>query len=299
MESREGSLTFGKEHGEPFRLDIRVDVQGHRHLTLFQGEQRVERLLKPSLDLLQYFLENPHERLLKTDIENALNVDDVTKSLSLLRGGLGGNASDDRFIVRHPLGGYEFVCDVSSEGDLGIECYPRWRPSIFYDLLSKVTRGSQEDKEDLRIATVGFSSSMQDLALDRLLKKGARIRIIMMNPENDALMKARHALRTDSINAAKSKTQINEQIEELRQIVRSALASKSQGSLELRLSDAMPSAFIAHTRRRAVFGLFLAQGSYVMGPLVDVKAKTETYDKLHEDWTARWTHAKPIALLPK
>ena len=295
MEVREGNLLFGQEIEENFRLYIRVDVQGQRHLTLFFNEIAVPGMLNGSLSLLQFFLENPKEPLLKSTIQEALNLADFDRNLSNLRKGLRDNPADPRFIdtLTHSTG-YKFMLNVVRKGDVGVEAFPRWRQSIFFALLNKVNRGQGE--EDLRIVTVAFSCGARDLGLDVLLKRGARIRIVMMDPTNADILEFRHGLRQDSMTGPQGKDQIIEQILGLHSIAKRAERDGAEGRLELVVSRSMPSGFVAHTDKGAVTGMFLAQASYVEGPMIEAQHHTEPWDKLYDDWFIRWETGTPMDL---
>jgi hypothetical protein len=296
METREGSFSFGADMDNPFRLHIRVDVQGHRHPMLLHREVAVPSVPTASLALLQFFVENPKEIIMKAAIQDALRLENFDKSLSALRQALDDDWKHPKFIeTLGAMNSYRFMLDVVREGDLGIEALPRWRPGLFSDLLNNVTRGAGE--EDLRIVTVAFGCGIQELGLDRLLKKGARVHIVMMDPKEKNLLEARHGLREDTMTPAQGKVEIERQIGELRNIAQRARDNKYQGELKLKLSKAMPAGFVVHSRRRAIVGLFLATCSYSHGPMIEVHHDTDVWQKLYDDWFARWRIAADVDLL--
>jgi hypothetical protein len=296
MEMRLGKLCFGEEP-DIFRLEIRVDVQGQRRLTLFHNGIAVD-VISPALSLLQFFAENPKEPLLKSTIQEALNLKDFDQCLTRLRKALEEKPGAPLFIETLARGnGYKFLWDVTREGDLGIDAYPRWRPTIFFDLLDNVTRGKGD--EDLRFVTFFFTCGIRDLGLDKLLKKGLRVRIVLVDPKEEQIWEARHGLRTDEMTPAKARGQTIQQIEELKNAAKRAEAAKATGRLELRLTTFMPAAFIAHSRKKAVAGMFFAHCSYVEGPMIEVLHSTELWDKLYEDWFVRWDAGTPVKLYPE
>jgi hypothetical protein len=288
MEPREASLYFGDDR--EFRLSIHVDVQGHRHLALFHEKIRVD-LGGPSLALLQFFLEHPNEDHFKTDIQDALALKDFLKTISLLRIALDLHAPNRVFIGSGATTGcLLFLGDVFREGDLGAEVFPRWRGPILDKLLREAELGSDEDSErygDIRISTIAFSCGIPELGLGQLIKKGLKIRIIMLDPKEEGLLESRHGLRKDGMTPTKGKAEINGQIEALRKVVAN-LPKNVRGNIELRLTKKMPSAFVAHTRKRAVAGLFLSHASYSDGPMIVALSGTEPWHELYQDWIARW-----------
>jgi hypothetical protein len=289
MEAREGNLYFGRELDIPFRLFIRIDVQGHRHLTLLRDDKVVTGMQTASLALLQFFLENPQEPLKQTTILDAVHLSDFDNALSNLRHGLDlDQHADPRFIetLKH-LNSYRFMLSVTRDGDLGTEVFPRWRWPIFDSLLSKVSRGT--DAEDLRIVTVAFASGVQELQLDRLLKRNSRIRIVMMEPRDADLLRARHGIRQDGVTVDMARLDIVRQIKELSVLAKRVRNDKAcTGSLEVALSRAIPAAFIAHSPRLAVAGIFLATTSHSHGPMMEFARDTDPWQQLYEDWKARW-----------
>jgi hypothetical protein len=62
--------------------------------------------------------------------------------------------------------------------------------------------------------------------------------------------------------------------------------------LEWRLSDAMPSGFIVHSREWALAGLFIAQGSYLDGPMIEVPGGAQLWKTLGDEWKLRCS--KPV-----
>jgi hypothetical protein len=180
-----------------------------------------------------------------------------------------------------------FLPDVRRQGDLGgIEAFLKWHPGRFSDLLKGVDHDDGK-QEDLRIVTVAFSPSVQELHLDDILARGGRIKIVMTNPANSQLLEARHGLRKDRFTAREGRDHIIKQLEQLADI-RAEFAN-----LEVRLSDAMPCGFVAHSNNWALAGMFPAQGSYVIGPMIEVSADTELWKTLYTDWFVRWEKGIP------
>jgi hypothetical protein len=128
--------------------------------------------------------------------------------------------------------------------------------------------------------------------LDALLRRNVRIKILMLNPENEALVKARHSLRKDK-SMERALRELKEQIEEIEKLAHAYPASGERGgTVELGLSDMMPCGFVVHTKHAALLGIFPAHDSYVAGPMLEIRSDTETWRTLYTDWKERWQDAK-------
>jgi DNA-binding winged helix-turn-helix (wHTH) protein len=304
MEQRE-ILTFGAEYGEPFRLETRIDAHRQQHLKLYQGarEIRHKNLLHPTLLLLRHLAKNFRQDLFEGDILNLLWPEGrdeglVEKHISALRGkDVLNDQPPHRFIKTIPRHGYRFLADVRVEGNLGgIQIFEKWNRPRFYELLGAVERGREDGSEDLRIVTTVFNSSISELGLDALLQKRVRIKILMMNPENEPLMHARFSLRKDAVKHRILQDQ-RQQIADLKKLASQHPPSSpidQAGTLEFRVSDIMPPGFVAHSLKWALYGVFLAQESYVAGPLLEIRADTELWRQLHTDWKLRWADAQDL-----
>lgn len=171
------------------------------------------------------------------------------------------------------------------------EIHEKWEQARLYALMNQIEPVST-DKElqegDLRICTSFFIDyfGLREDALLPLRQKGARIKILLMNPENDALIEARFGLRCDGLNTARARQDLVSDIRSLAEFK----------NIEVRVSDSMPCGFVVHSKDWAIVGLMPAQSSYVTGPMVETAAGTRTWNVLREDWNARWTAAKPYVL---
>lgn len=167
-------------------------------------------------------------------------------------------------------------------------------PAAIYELLGKVERGTHKEEEDLRIVTTGFNSGVSELDLEGLLRRNVRVRIVMMNPQNGALIDARYSLRKDRTKE-RAVRELNEQIMEIQKLASQfppVVSPEPKGTLELKLSDTMPCGFLVHSKNWALLGMFLAHDSYVAGPMLQIRSDTELWKKLRLDWDARWATAK-------
>lgn len=282
------SVFFG-----PFRLEIRPHPHDPNEtvLRLFYKEkvQAVERM---QLRLLRFLAdEHPGEEVTVDEINAALwpaetGGDSVVKQVSLLRDRLGDSpqARPAQYIATvRETKSYKFIAAVRAEGDLErINGLPKWSNQRLLDRLGKLRR-NDEDTEDLRIVTGGLVPSKQDIDYEDYLRLGVRIRIVMTNPENMPLLKARHALRTDMYSAEKAQADIREQIDYLRPI----MARYPPDALQVRLSNAIPS-LIVHSREWALLGTFPVQGAYVLGPMIEAAHTSSLWRNLYGEWKVRW-----------
>ena len=299
---RHATFTFGEKFGEPFRLEVRRDSQGDLHLALFHGLQKV-KLLDPALKLLRYMVERPDKVLLKPDILNALwpeaTPSIVDTHVSALRNVLlNDEPAHPRFIETVTGHGYRFMLQVERDGELGgVEAFALWSRPRFYELLESARRGPEDEREDLRIVTTGFNQGVSELDLNGLLRRHVRVKILMMNPENEALIDSRYSLREDKPKP-RALRELKEQIAEIERLAKiypPAKPPQRKGSLELRLSDIMPAGFMVHGKEWALLGIFLANDTYAAGPMLEIRADTELWERLRADWDARWKAAHTAA----
>ena len=291
------SVFFG-----PFRLEIRPHPHDPNEtvLRLFHNDvvQAVER---KQLRLLQFLADDhPGEEVTVDEIAAALwpaetGGDNVVKQISLLRSRL-GDAPQGRkaaFIETNRLtNSYKFISPVRAEGDLErITGLPKWSNQRLLERLGKLRRNDQ-DAEDLRIVTGGLIPHKQEFDYEDFLRLGVRIRIVMTNPENLPLLKARHDLRADKYTAEKAQADIREQIEYLRGIT----PRYPSDGLQVRLSNAIPS-LIVHASEWALFGSFPAHGQYVLGPMIETAHTTSFWRSLYDEWKVRWDNAATLEAL--
>ncbi len=285
--------------------NCRLEIKPHPHdrdqtlLRLFV-DNVPQSVQTKTLKLLQYLADDhPNEEI--TDAEIALDVwgtlgavDNVWKQISLLRRALGEPQNKPyKFIDTLPnRRGYRFIAKVRSEGDLGrLDGLMKWDPEAFLHFLKQVKRSEMQSEmeEDLRIVTTAFPAAPSEMLFEDLLKDGIRIRVLLMNPENDVLIHARYALREDK----KGKVGPEELRVQIEQLPVLAKTDGCTGKLEWQLSDAMPCGFLAHASHGALVGLFLAHTSYTKGPMIQVPANTDLWKTLYLDWKKRWDNPAP------
>jgi DNA-binding winged helix-turn-helix (wHTH) protein len=292
------SVFFG-----PFRLEIRTHHLDPNEtvLRLFCKDKphAVQRL---QLRLLRFLAdEHPGEDVTADEIAATLwpderSGDNVEKQVSLLRKELGESrkATEYKFIATvRDTRSYRFIAAVRSEGDLErVSGLPQWDNRRLLDRLGKLRR-NEEDPEDLRIVTGGLVPSKQDVNFEDYVRHGVRIRIVMTNPENMTLLKARHDLRTDKYTAGKAQADLREQIEYLRVV----MCRYAPDALQVRLSNAIPS-LIMHARKWALLGTFPAQGQYVLGPMIEAAHTSSLWRNLYDEWKVRWADAAVVERPP-
>jgi DNA-binding winged helix-turn-helix (wHTH) protein len=281
-----------------FRLVIRPHptVRNRVRLALFHDDDDEPVHAEPQqLELLRLFLEHyPDEVVTAETIADTLwphsfnGINLVQKQMTELRRILGDNFRDPLYI-RTVRDGYKFIAAVEAEGDLGrIDGLLKWSTELLHKRLHQLRR-NDNDPEDLRIVTGGLVPHKQVFDFEDCFRLGLRVRIVMTNPENKLLLKARHDLRLDKYTAEKAQADIREEIDYL-----TLMMSRFPADiLQVRLSNVIPS-LIVHSRPWALLGIFPAQGSYSLGPMVDTTYGTSLWKALYDDWKTRWDKAADI-----
>ena len=106
-----------------------------------------------------------------------------------------------------------------------------------------------------------------------------RIKILFLNPTNSQLIHAgRFGLRVDAYTPDRAMVDLRNQIGWLKALPNEARMENPEckGTLQVHVSDIMPSGFVVHTRTWAVIGLMPARESYVEGPLIEVHPDSST-----------------------
>ncbi|HKV41218.1 MAG TPA: hypothetical protein VJX67_18575 [Blastocatellia bacterium] len=174
--------------------------------------------------------------------------------------------------------------------------YPDWCANVFDEFLSSTSRGSEDSSErepgDLRIVTSFFIDwETTSAQLEKLLEKGLRVKVLLMNPQNESLIYARCGVRTDKHTPENAKREGMFQLEALGKLASDA--GGKGGTLEVYTSNIMPTGFVAQTRDRVVIGLMPARKSYLAAPMIVASSDTLAWKVFDADWTARWKEAKP------
>jgi hypothetical protein len=293
------NLTFGLPRGPVFSLETRRDPTGVDHLALKKDDVPIKGLLDPSLRLLRFLAQRSPKAVSNDAILDALWPKSapaiIDTHISYLRAALGDNSSNPAFIETIFKKAHRFMVAVTPEGDdlTGLEAFSKWNRTKFYELLQGVTRGPDEDPDDLHIITTGFSSGLAELDLKGLIRRRIRIRILLMNPNIKALSDARYAERRDK-TPADCLDELGKQINQLRELATQyppAATDERKGSLEYEVSDLLPCGFVIQSRQCALLGTFLAHDSYVEGPMLYIPSTSYAWEQLSLDWEARWKRA--------
>jgi DNA-binding winged helix-turn-helix (wHTH) protein len=288
------SLTFIFGDNAEFRLDTpRDQPYGHGNKVLSRNG-RINKELQPrSLSVLAYLICHQSRRVSRDEIyaqlwpekEGSDDGRNIPHHISALRTALGDDPSAPRFIDGSPTLGFQFVMGVQRQGD-PVGSVDVWSPSRFFEFIQSTEHDEHGAQEDLRFVTTAFSGGVTELKLPRLLKRGVRVSIILMDPKNRELVTARNLLRSREFSVSRATAQIEEQLAELGRLKRDF-----EKALQVGVSAAMPPGFVAHSRRGALIGALLAQGSYVEGPMSFIPPNTEIWEALHIDWNRRWDDA--------
>jgi hypothetical protein len=176
--------------------------------------------------------------------------------------------------------------DWGSSSSMSI--HEKWVQARLYARLNTTKPAGQESIKDsggdLRISTTFFIDyfGLREDVLLALREKGASVKILLMNPDNPALMQARFGLRKDGLGFDRAKGDLLSDMHSLEDFP----------NIEVRVSDSMPCGFVAHSNEWAVVGLMPAHASYVTGPMIETSSNSRLWSMLHEDWKVRWGAAK-------
>jgi hypothetical protein len=119
-----------------------------------------------------------------------------------------------------------------------------------------------------------------------LQKKGVKVKVLLMDPDNSALMQARFGLRQDGLGFERAQGDL---LSDLRSL-------STFPNIEVRVTDSMPCGFVAHSKERVVLGIMPSHASYVVGPMIESCADSRLWRMLEEDWNIRWNAAKAYSL---
>ena len=176
-----------------------------------------------------------------------------------------------------------------------IKLEPKWNQGRFEELVKSVNpdpkRGPSEEQGDLCICTTFFvGDTPLRSKLIEALGRGVRIQVLMLDPDNEAMLEARFRLRTDTYSPDNAKRDLLKHIKMLEDLEAYIAPSVSpKGSVEIRVSNKMPSGFVAHSRDWAVMGIMLARESYAEGPMIEVmSSRSSLWRHIEADWHVRW-----------
>lgn len=192
--------------------------------------------------------------------------------------------------VRVPASGLRDHFERSAASGISIE--DKWAQAKLYSILNQ-TEPSDENASngtsgDLRILTTFFIDyfGLREDVLIPLQKKGVKVKVLLMDPDNSALMQARFGLRQDGLGFERAQGDL---LSDLRSL-------STFPNIEVRVTDSMPCGFVAHSKERVVLGIMPSHASYVVGPMIESCADSRLWRMLEEDWNIRWNAAKAYSL---
>jgi hypothetical protein len=158
-------------------------------------------------------------------------------------------------------------------------------------LLANTVKG-----DEVRIWSTFFvhDSGMESITR-QLVDKGVKLRIMMMNPSNEDLVRSRFRLRKGYMQNPPDRAQhkIRDHISMLRNIGREYEDSGCTEAVEVRECDTMPFAsFYQIGNRLMVLGLLLTEETWEKGPLLKVSSESVQWANLKRSWEVSW--ASPL-----
>lgn len=166
--------------------------------------------------------------------------------------------------------------------------------TLLYQLLTDLKHLPDSNRRrtavDLRILVTAFPThEFPEEELKNLLtEQHLQIQIILTNPTNKKLVRARHGARKDGETPENAIASIVHQHRRLSMLPRT---TPGGGSFELKLSNLMPLGFYALTRTRALLGLYWSDVSFHAGPLIEVTDESALWTALNQDFEARWYYS--------
>ena len=152
--------------------------------------------------------------------------------------------------------------------------------------LDHLLRDAQAGTEVKILNTAFIDWSVIRPRVAELLGKGVHVKIVMMNPDNPALVAARFMRRVDHV-PAQAEALIREQLVDFERL---SMKQGLRGTLEVRLSDVMPFAFFVQNAEVILLGLLSPLSAYHEGPLIKVVARSPLGVKLEKDWLGYWAY---------
>jgi DNA-binding winged helix-turn-helix (wHTH) protein len=301
------TLTFDIPSAQQFSL-VAAGRGDNKHYTLKYGDEILSGLSQQALQVLEFLAERSDRICSRDDILDKVSegsghnlVDQYVSDIRAVF--LAADPACPKFINAVSGEGYRFLPKIHIDGDLGsVTAYSLWDRSRFFELIKDVKRGIGDDG-DIRITATNLGPSLEVLNFGELLQKRLRIKVLFMNPANEALMDSRFLLRSERDDSyQRCLREHGEQINDIQKLARRYPAPAREkrrepsyafrpGELEFAISDSMPPGLIVHTVHWAVVGLFLAHTSYTFGPMLEIESRSTAWTELRADWDARWAAA--------
>lgn len=161
----------------------------------------------------------------------------------------------------------------------------QWDLRMVQTLLESATAG-----DEVRIWITFFVDLQKmDNIVRRLIDEGVKIQILMMNPDNEGLVRSRFRLRTSYKQNPPLKAQdtLRDQFKTFQDIAGEKTGSK--GSLEIKQCDTMPfGVFYQIGHQVMLLGLFLSVETWQEGPLIKFYPGTPEWSVLRQNWSDCW-----------
>jgi hypothetical protein len=161
----------------------------------------------------------------------------------------------------------------------------QWDLKTVQTFLESATAG-----DEVRIWTTFFVDFQKmDNIVRRLIDEGVKIQILMMNPENEGLVRSRFRLRTSYRQNPPLKAQdtLRDQFNTFRDIAKETMGRK--GSLEIQQCDTMPfGVFYQIGHQVMLLGLYLSVETWEEGPLIKFYPGSPQWKILSQNWSDCW-----------
>ena len=161
----------------------------------------------------------------------------------------------------------------------------QWDLKTVYSLLESTAAG-----DEVRILITFFVDLQKmDNIVRRLIDEGVKIQILMMNPENEGLVRSRFRLRTSYRQSPPLKAQdtLRDQFKTFQDIAKEKVGHK--GSLEIKQCDTMPfGVFYQIGHQVMLLGLFLSVETWQEGPLIKFYPRSPEWNVLSQNWSDCW-----------
>jgi hypothetical protein len=161
----------------------------------------------------------------------------------------------------------------------------QWDLKTVQTFLESATAG-----DEVRIWTTFFVDFQKmDNIVRRLIDEGVKIRILMMNPENEGLVRSRFRLRTSYSQNPPLKAQdtLRDQFNTFHDIAKETMGRK--GSLEIQQCDTMPfGVFYQIGHQVMLLGLYLSVETWEEGPLIKFYPGSPQWKILSQNWSDCW-----------
>lgn len=152
------------------------------------------------------------------------------------------------------------------------------------DRVYKLLLSAEPSSEVKMLTTLFVDWTVMLPRVTDLLKNNVHVKIVMMNPDNKALIGARFERRTDYL-PPQAESRLRNQLEKFEQLCEKP---EFTGSLEVRLSDIMPFGFFVQSGDTIIVGFMPPLSAYHEGPMIQVKANSPLGETFAENWLGYW-----------